>query len=533
MPLSFPSIPIVGQLYSSGSSAVYQYNGSYWETFQPKPLLSASYSITSSYAVTASHLIQEQQSRNILWPDANHSSFQWGVTLAYRNTIYTVGSNYSFRPTGMAANVDRLGHLYEIPILNRPVSFSKIVTSINNVHALGDNGVAYSYGVNNYGQLGQGNVTNTFGQWMQPITASSISGSGKQVLDIYGPGQMTNSIGDSNANCIILKVNDNGTLKYYGIGRNGYANLGIGNTTDVISVPTENVTMRGKNIVSMSMGSGDGASVLALVDDGTVWSWGYNNVGQLGVGNTTNQSTPQQAKSGSGLVPIVGAKDVVSCFTTDEFTFNWYNTYILKADGTVLGAGNGANYNRGDGQNSSSPSWFTDVRTSASTKLQNIVKLYCKGYVTTALDNAGNLWAWGFNHWNYWGNGDGDIHAQWAKIIATGVEDVDLSAASGRIGRMFIKRGGKWYSSGYNSDYALLIGWRDQDKVFARKEMALPNGKEVKRWVSVGSYAGGAIGSTMFETTNGEIYLGGFMEYVDAPSTGYLAAPKKLNWEIN
>jgi alpha-tubulin suppressor-like RCC1 family protein len=253
------------------------------------------------------------------------------------------------------------------------------------------------------------------------------------------------------------------------------------------------------------------------------------------VGNNTNQSTPQQAKSGSGLTPIVGAKDVQSCYMADESTFNWYNTYILKTDGTVLGCGNGANYLRGDGQNSTSPTYFTDVRTSATAKLQNIVKIFCKGYsIRLALDSSGNLWSWGDNSWGYMGDGTAEgASVQWAKIIATGVEDVNLSATSARIGKVFIKIGGKWYSSGYNSDYALLIGWRDGTVVSVRKEMALPYGKEVKQWVSVGSYAGGAIGSTMFQTTDGDIYVGGYLDYILGNGKEYLAAPTKVYWNIN
>jgi hypothetical protein len=333
MALVFPSNPTNGQVYSSGSSAQYQWNGSYWEVVMPRVLIS------SSHAITASHLIPSTD--EFLWPDVKHSTHQWGVNFAFKNKIFAVGSNYSYRTTGVANFKDQTGMITEVLVLERPVSFSKLVVNQSNIHALGDNGVAYSYGVNNYGQLGIGNSTNVFMRPMAPITSSRISGSGKAVLDIFGPHDATNNTTDGNYTSIIFKVNDNGTLKYFGVGYNPYANLGIGNTTSIISVPTENTIMRGKNIVSMSMGSPDGSSVLALVDDGTVWSWGYNNVGQLGVGNATLGTNPAQAKSGSGLVPITNAIDVQSCTLSDESTYTWYNTFILKADGTVLGAGNG------------------------------------------------------------------------------------------------------------------------------------------------------------------------------------------------
>ncbi len=525
MALVFPLNPTIGQVYSSGSSAQYQYNGSYWEIVMPRVLIS------SSHAITASHLIPSTD--EFLWPDLKHSAHQWGANFAFKNKIFAVGSNYSYRTTGVANNTDITGMITEVPILQRPVSFSKLVVNPNNVYALGDNGVAYSYGVNNYGQLGIGNTTNVFMRPMAPITSSRISGSGIQVLDIYGANNAVNTQTDGNYASIIFKVNDNGTLKYFGVGANDYAQLGIGNTTATIPVPTENVAMRGKNIVSMSMGSFNAASVLALVDDGTVWSWGYNNVGQLGVGNATLGTNPVQAKSGSGTVPITNAIDVQSCYMGDESSFNWYNTFILKADGTVLGCGNGADYLRGDGQNTTSPFYFTDVRTSATTKLQNIVKLFCKGHTRMALDSSGNLWAWGKNYWGAWGNGDSDTTtAQWAKIIATGVQDVSIDATTSRVSRIFIKQGGQWYSSGYNADYVCMIGYRDGDNVWSRRPMALPAEKELKRWIPVGNYAGGAIAGIMFQTTDNHYYMAGYLDYILGNGSEYAAAAVNIDYKL-
>jgi hypothetical protein len=40
--------------------------------------------------------------------------------------------------------------------------------------------------------------------------------------------------------------------------------------------------------------SGGGDSSTALKADGTLWTWGQNNYGQLGLGNTTLYSSPKQ-----------------------------------------------------------------------------------------------------------------------------------------------------------------------------------------------------------------------------------------------
>jgi hypothetical protein len=56
MALSFPINPTVGQIYQTGSSSEYEFNGSYWTVVQPSAieLISA---ISASYAETASHAL--------------------------------------------------------------------------------------------------------------------------------------------------------------------------------------------------------------------------------------------------------------------------------------------------------------------------------------------------------------------------------------------------------------------------------------------------------------------------------------------
>ena len=60
---------------------------------------------------------------------------------------------------------------------------------------------------------------------------------------------------------------------------------------------------------------------LALKSDGTVWAWGNNWYGQLGVGSTTSTSTtPVQVQGLSSVVAIAAGG---------------YHNVVVKSDGTV------------------------------------------------------------------------------------------------------------------------------------------------------------------------------------------------------
>ena len=85
---------------------------------------------------------------------------------------------------------------------------------------------------------------------------------------------------------------------------------------------------------------GAGASHYCLVgDDGSVWCWGANNYGQLGIGSTARDwvPMPQRVQGIPGRVRQVVAFDVSTCALTDgggAWCWGW-NEYGELGDGTT------------------------------------------------------------------------------------------------------------------------------------------------------------------------------------------------------
>jgi hypothetical protein len=111
-----------------------------------------------------------------------------------------------------------------------------------------------------------------------------------------------------------MGIKYNGTL--WGWGFNGGGQLGLGNTTEYSSPKQVGALTDWLQVSASRYGSA------AIKTNGTLWSWGPNNLGQLGLGNTTNRSSPVQVgaeTTWSKLPPEQGAR----------------HSFAIKTDGTL------------------------------------------------------------------------------------------------------------------------------------------------------------------------------------------------------
>jgi alpha-tubulin suppressor-like RCC1 family protein len=247
--------------------------------------------------------------------------------------------------------------------------------------ALGSDGSVYAWGLNIYGQLGDGTTT----QRLTPV----------RVVGVGGRGFLTSIVAIAAGSLNSYALASNGTV--YSWGDNSAGELGNGNSRVTTSTtPVQVVSSTGKGsltgIASISAGgssTGQG-QVLALSSaDGSIWAWGANYSGELGNGTTTNSYTPIKVVGvgGSGLmtgVQWVGA--------------GAFHSLAVKSGGTAFAWGEGVYGKLGNGgtANSSTP---VQVSTISSGSLVGGGSEF-----SLAVTSDRTAWAWGFNRDGELGN---------------------------------------------------------------------------------------------------------------------------------
>jgi alpha-tubulin suppressor-like RCC1 family protein len=176
--------------------------------------------------------------------------------------------------------------------------------------ALRGDGSVWSWGNNDYGQLGDGS----------DLGRSTP----RQVPGLSGVVAISAGIYDS------LALRDDGTVWSWGY--NGQGQLGDGTITHR-STPVQVPGLRGVTAVSAA----SSFYSLALRDDGTVWTWGANALGQLGDGTRTSRPTPGQVPGLSGVVALSAGFLHVLALHGNGSVWTWgYNVYGQLGDGTRL-----------------------------------------------------------------------------------------------------------------------------------------------------------------------------------------------------
>ncbi len=177
----------------------------------------------------------------------------------------------------------------------------------------------------------------------------------------------------------------NGTVKAWGANLNG--ELGIGSTTSQTTpqqIPASNLS----SVWAIAAGSHHS---LALLSTGTVKAWGLNQYGQLGLGNTSGQNLPQQIPASSlGGVIAIAAGDC--------------HSLALLSNGTVMAWGCNQFGELGLGNSGLGAHQATPQQIPAS-NLSNVVAIAAGHNHSLALLSNGTVKTWGINQYGELGLG--------------------------------------------------------------------------------------------------------------------------------
>ena len=169
-------------------------------------------------------------------------------------------------------------------------------------------------------------------------------------------------------------------------GRNGDGQLGDGTTTDR-NTPTQISTL-GTNRTAIAISAG-GYHTCAILDDGSVSFWGWNDYGQLGDGTTTNRNTPTQTSSlGTDRTAIA-------------ITAGYHHTCAILDDGSVSCWGYNNKGQLGDGTTTERN---TPTQTSSLGTDRTAVAIDAGGYHTCAILDDGSVSCWARNNYGQLGD---------------------------------------------------------------------------------------------------------------------------------
>jgi alpha-tubulin suppressor-like RCC1 family protein/Tol biopolymer transport system component len=229
----------------------------------------------------------------------------------------------------------------------------------------------------------------------------------------------------ANHSCALTSA---GGVKCWGANANG--ELGDGTTTDRLTPVAVSGLQSG--VVSISVGLGDTCAVTAA---GGAKCWGYNALGQLGDGTTTDRSTPVDVLGLQGTVAAIAPAQRHTCALMDAGSVKCWGSGLLLGDGT--------------NHSSLTPVDVSDLQ-SGVTAISAVYDHTC------ALTNAGSVKCWGFNANGELG--DGSTTNRTSPVDVSGLASGVVAISAGWGDTCAVTSGGAVKCWGFNANGELGDG---------------------------------------------------------------------------
>ncbi|WP_051277325.1 PKD domain-containing protein [Marmoricola sp. URHB0036] len=321
-----------------------------------------------------------------------HGGREHVVALKSNGTVWTWGSNVEGQQgRGTTANT-----LAPTQVTSLGTDNVAVETGHNHTMVLKSNGTVWEFGLNTDGQLGDGTTTLR----RSPVQVAGI----------------TDAVAIAAGRDMSYAIRANGQL--WGWGRNDEGQLGDGTTTRRLAPVRVGTSI---NFTGVKAITGGRDHAVAVKTDGSVWSWGENDYGQVGDGSTTDRLTPV-------AIDVNGA--TAGMGTASDAAAGAHHSFALRTDGTVASWGRNYRTELGDGTSTNRTRPVNVLMgTTGSTPLTGAVSIGSgrdMGNVTLA---DGRVMAWGHNL--YGQLGDGTTTNRTRAIVVPGISNAVKASGGG------------------------------------------------------------------------------------------------------
>jgi len=298
------------------------------------------------------------------------------VALKSDGTVWSWGSNSS----GQLGDGTTTNRSYPVQIKTSESTYLSNIIAIGAglvyTAVLKSDGTVWSWGLNSYGQLGDGTTTNR----LYPVQAKTSE-------SVYLTG--ITSIETGLNHTVALK--SGGAV--WATGYNGDGRVGDGTNVSKSYFVQVKIS-ESAFLTGVTMIEAGGRQTFAMKGDGSVWAWGSNVFGQLGDGTTVSKVFAVQVKTSESTY-LANVKTIAGGES---------HMAVLKTDGSVWVLGYNVSGQIGDGT-TTNRSYPVQVKTSESMYLSNITAIAAGANHTVALKTDGSVWVWGSNSNGQLGDG--------------------------------------------------------------------------------------------------------------------------------
>ena len=246
----------------------------------------------------------------------------------------------------------------------------KVAAGYRHTMCVTEDGSVFAFGYNRKGQLGVGDTENRL---VPTLLRGELEN--KSVLQVAAGFGHT------------IFVTADGLV--FACGHNGSGHLGVGDTEDRLVPTLVTGHLQGKAAVYVSAGD---SHTLCITADGSLFAWGFNCYGQLGVGDTEDRQVPTlvTALQGKQVLHVVAGQYHTICATTDGSVSTWGNGGDNDSDSDFEGGPLGLGHDQSDK--------LVPILVRGELLNKAVVQVAAGTGHSMCVADDGSVYTWGDNH---------------------------------------------------------------------------------------------------------------------------------------